>query len=175
MGGEAAVLAPLAEAIGEYDQLAEDDHQLGLFSEPLTEAGKAKLTTIVTRRGPGRPPEARNKRTEATVAALLQRYRDPRAVALERIQMHPADLAGVLGCSVFDAAQEQRLYLTAVMPFLHARITPEVVDNRQIIHLTIGTFGGDQAAAGADQVHVLDPEQYQEVSHADDGGAEQPV
>lgn len=160
MAGEAAALAPIADAIAE--QLDDDEQQLGLFSEPVTEAGRAKLINF--RRGRGRPAGARNKRTEATVQALLQRYRDPRAVALERIQMHPADLAAVLGCSVFEAAQEQRLYIAVITPFMHAKITPDVVDNRQVIHLTIGSFEAAGAGEAAAVVHVLDPEQYQTLS-----------
>src|SRR5438046_820493 len=118
---KAAALTRLADAKDAIEQqLDDDEQQLGLFSEPVTDAGRAKL--VGYRRGPGRPPGARNKRTEATVAHLLQRYRDPRAVALERIQMHPADLAAVLGCTIYEASQEQRLYIAVIAPFMHARI-----------------------------------------------------
>lgn len=160
MAGEAAVLAPIADAIAE--QLEADEEQLGLWSEPVSAAGAAKLRLVP--RGPGRPPGAKNKRTEATVAHLLQRYRDPRAVALERIQMHPADLAGVLGCTVFEAAQEQRLYMQAVFPFIHARITPEVIDNRQVIHLHLGGVEGGGGASGPGAVHVLEAGDYETVA-----------
>lgn len=119
-------------------QLDDDERQFELFSEPVTESGRSKA--IAYRRGRrGRAPGSRNRRSEATVAALLRCYRDPRAVALERIQMHPADLAAVLGCSVFEASQEQRLYLVAVLPYLYPRITPEVIDARAIVHLHIST------------------------------------
>ncbi|HEX5319062.1 MAG TPA: hypothetical protein VFW46_07890 [Stellaceae bacterium] len=140
-----SALAVIADAIDQ--QLEADEQQLGLFSEPATEGGRAKFDAQRVR-GAGRPPGARNKRTEATVAHLLARYRDPRAVALERIQMHPADLAAVLGCSIYEAEQEQRLLIAVVLPFIAARITPDVIDNRQVIHLTIGgaSEGGPAAA-----------------------------
>jgi len=157
---EAAALTRLRDAVEQ--QLDDDEEQLGLFSEPVTEAGKAKM--VAYRRGPGRPPGARNKRTEATVAHLLQRYRDPRAVAMERIQMHPADLAAILGCTVYEASQEQRLYIAIVAPYLHARITPEVIDNRQVIHLHLGTTSEAGEAAAGGPVRVLDPAEYHTVS-----------
>lgn len=162
MASEAVVLAPIALSI--EDQLDEDERQLGLWSEPATAAGRAKVAERA--RGPGRPPGARNKRTEVTVAHLLQRYRDPRAVALERIQMHPADLAALLGCPVFDASQEQRLYMQAIFPFIHARITPEVIDNRQVIHLHLGGLDGAGEAATAGAVRVLDAVEYHEVAES---------
>lgn len=160
---ELATTPEIADAIAE--QLDDDDRQLGLFAPPATEAGRLKIAGIATRIGPGRPPGARNKRTEATVAHLLQRYRDPRAVALERIQMHPADLAAVLGCTLFEASQEQRLYLQAVMPFLHARITPEVIDNRSVIYLTInGSGSGVVGGSEATPTRILESTEYQEVT-----------
>lgn len=165
MGDSSAIVAAMGEAVAEFDQLAEDERQLGLFSEPVTEGGRAKMAG---RTGlPGRPLGAKNKRTEATVAMLLGRYRDPRAVALERVQMHPADLAAMLGCTVAEADDKQRLWAQSVYPFLHARITPEVVDNRQIVHLHFGRLDDTGAATGGDRVHVLDPEQYQRVSDAE--------
>ena len=153
----------LAEAVAEFDQLAEDEQQLGLFSEPATQAGraKAKVVSIAERRVRGK-----GKRTEATVALLLSRYRDPRAIALERIQMHPADLAGVLQCSIADAEDRQRLWAVAVMPFLHARITPEVLDNRQVIYLTIGGFEAGAGGGGPAVVQVLDPSEFAPVADA---------
>lgn len=156
-----AALAIVADAIDQ--QLDEDERQFGLFGAPATEAGVAKMAkAMLGQRGPGRPAGARNKRTEATVAHLLARYRDPRAVALERIQMHPADLAAATGCTLFEAIQEQRLLIGVVLPFIAARITPEVVDNRQIMHLHFNTGAPGVAATGA--IRVLDPGEYSEVA-----------
>lgn len=180
MAGEAAVLAPIADAIAA--QLDDDEMQLGLFSAPASEvgqaltelalrgetrgsdAGKAALVLVAGRRGAGRPPGARNKRTEATIAHLLGRYRDPRAIALERIQMHPADLAAALGCSISEAEDKQRLWAVAVMPFLHARITPEVIDNRQVIHLHLGGLGEGAMPASGGAIRVLEASEFATVA-----------
>ncbi|MDE3097783.1 MAG: hypothetical protein KGK07_17490 [Chloroflexota bacterium] len=171
MAGEAAALTVVAQSVDELvqQQLDADERQLGLWSEPQSPSGQVKLLGL--RRGAGRPPGARNKRTEATVAHLLQRYRDPRAVALERIEMHPADLAAILGCSIFEAAQEQRLYMAVVFPFIHARITPDVIDNRAVIHLHVGDRPAAAQLPAATNVRVFDPA---EVSEAEDPSAETP-
>jgi hypothetical protein len=72
----------------------EEERQYGLFAEPQTEAGRAKALTY--RRGPGRPPGARNRRTERSAAFLLSRHRDPREILLEIAEANVADLAGLL-------------------------------------------------------------------------------
>lgn len=147
----------------------EDDEaeQLGLFGDPQTAEGRA-TATVRGRTGAGRPPGARNKRTERTVAYLLSRHRDPRQVLLEIAEANVFDLAALLGCKPFEAMQEKRLAAIGVLPYVAARITPEVIDNRQVIHLHIGSF--DAAAGGGEggMVQVLDPEEYQQVSDGDD-------
>jgi hypothetical protein len=158
------VAGAVRDAVAE--QLDADERQLGLFGSPATEAGRVLLGDR-GRRGPGRPPGSRNKRDEVTVRHLLQRYRDPRAVALERIQMHPADLAAWLGCTIAEADDKQRLWAAAVLPFIAARITPEVLnDNRQVVHLTIHEGHSDSpiGAGGAAAATVVENVEYQEVS-----------
>ena len=150
-------------------QLAEDDdegEQLGLFGQPETAAG---VKRAVGKLPPGRPPGARNKRTERTVAFLLSRHRDPREVLLEIAESNVFDLAALLGCKPLAAMQEKRLAAIGVLPYLAARITPDVIDTRQVIHLTINAGDGLGGGPGGGVVHVLDPEQYQEVSGDDPG------
>ncbi len=147
----------------EQAEADEDERQFGLFAEPRTEAGRAKA--IVYKRGPGRPPGSRNKRTERTVAFLLARHRDPREILLEMAAANVHDLAALYGCSPFEAAQEKRLAAIAVLPYVAARITPEVVDNRQIVHLHFGALeggAGTSSASGLGTVHVLDPSEFEE-------------
>jgi hypothetical protein len=166
------VAGAVRDAVAE--QLDADERQLGLFGSPATEAGRVLLGDRV-RRGPGRPPGSRNKRDEVTVRHLLQRYRDPRAVALERIQMHPADLAAWLGCTLAEADDKQRLWAAAVLPFLAARITPEVLhDNRQVVHLTINeapVASAESAGAGAAATVLRDVEYCAIEATADDPSA----
>jgi hypothetical protein len=160
-----AVQAALAAAIA-ADSGAEPEFDL--FRAPASEAGLRKSARLVPLRG--RPPGARNKRTERSlrhVDELMREHGDPLAKALWIVDQHPADLAVLWHCSVYEAAQEQRLYLLGALPYAKAKITPEVVDNRQIIHLHLGRLGGAAAGveggAGGERVHVLDPEEYQRV------------
>lgn len=164
---ELAVTAAVAAAIVDDDE----PEQLGLFGAPLTPAGEVKAAGRIARIG--RPPGARNKRTERTVRFLLARHRDPREVLLEIAESNVFDLAALLGCSVHEAMQEKRLAAIGVLPYVAARITPEVLnDNRQVVHLTIheGRGGGLVAAAGGTVASVLQDVEYQKVS---DGGDEQ--
>jgi hypothetical protein len=84
---------------------------------------------------------------------------------MERIQMHPADLAAMLGVSIAEAEERQRFWTVAVLPFLHARLSPEVsVDNRQVINLTIGRIGGSITATPA--IKVIDTSDYEPIDMA---------
>lgn len=159
-----AAASALAPAVDQAEQQLDDDEvQLGLWSEPQSEAGRAKLVKAGIlkpngNRGLGRPLGSRNKRTEETVRHLLSRYRSPLAIALERIQMHPADLAALLGCTIAEADDKQRLWAAAIGGFLFAKITPDVVDARPVIHMHqyLGS-AGDGQALGA-QVVVISAE-----------------
>jgi hypothetical protein len=168
--GKGNMLA-VGEAVDRWDEenreADDEERQFGLFAEPQTEAGRARL--VNHRRGPGRPPGSRNRRTERTVAFLLSRHRDPREVLIEIAEANVADLAALLGCSLFEAAQEKRLAAAAVLPYVAARLTPEVVDNRQVIHLTING-GGDFSAAGdrGAVALVLSPDDYQKTGEGDE-------
>lgn len=141
--GEVRVLTQVA---GELAPAEAEAEQLGLFEEPVTEKGQA---LAVRKRGPGRPPGARNRRTERTVAFLLSRHRDPREVLCEIAEANMYDLAAMLGCTVLQAMQEKRLAAIGVLPYVAARITPEVLqDNRSVVYLTI--HGGQATLAGQD-------------------------
>jgi len=167
---ERAAVQMVSEAVRDAvaEQLDDDERQLGLFSAPVTEAGQA-LFRDRAKRGRGRPQGSRNKRDEMTVGHLMQRYRDPRAVALERIQMHPADLAAQLGCSLAEADDKQRLWAATVLPFIAARITPEVPVTFKGFFLTVQDGGAAVAndAGGAAPV-VLDRVEYVEIEPAAD-------
>lgn len=142
----------------------DDEEQLGLFGEPLTEAG---LRRAPERRGPGRPAGSRNKRTERTIVRLLARHKDPREVLLEIAEANVYDLAALLQCSLFEAAQEKRLAAIGVLPYV-AQKQPLAVDvtNRQVVHLTINegavTVGEDGGVGFT--ARVIENVQYQEVS-----------
>src|SRR5258708_29254626 len=115
MSGSAAV--ELARALDEGE---DEDEQLGLFAEPETEGGRLKVQHV--RRGPGRPLGARNKRTERTVQWLLARHKDPVEGLLQIADMHPADLAAMLSCTMLEAVQEQRLCRRDALPYVKQRM-----------------------------------------------------
>lgn len=152
----------LTVAVGEHVNDDDEPDQLALFGAPLTVDGQA--LAVVKKVGPGRPPGARNKRTERSVAWLLQRHRDPREVLLEIAEANVYDLAARLECSPAEAMTEKRLAAIGVLPYVAAKITPEIIDNRQVIHLTIGGFGGLETGAAAGPVQVLDPSEFAAVA-----------
>lgn len=166
----------LQQALDPHIEADEEDAQLGLFSEPQTEHGKRKAQVQFGAAGFGRPPGARNRRTQATVEFILSRHRDPRVVLAEMAAANVHDLAALLGCTLFEAYQEKRLSAIGLLPYVAARITPEVIDNRQVIHLHLGGLEGGGAAAGASAVHVLEAGDYETVaegaSAATDDGSE---
>ncbi len=161
MNGErAAVEAVLAE-VGEEDEA----EQLGLFAPPVTEEGRRRQ---LVKRGPGRPPGARNKRTERTVQFLLARHRDPREVLLEIAGTQVEDLAALLGCTLLEALQERRLAAVAVLPYVAQR-QPLAIDvtNRQVVYLTINEGQLQEAGAGDGigvTARVIENVEFQEVS-----------
>lgn len=135
--GDRGNVVAIDEALQRWHREAdEEEAQFGLFAEPETEAGRAKLVPYGRRAG--RPPGARNKRTERTAAFLLARHRDPREVLLEIAEANVADLAGLLGCTMLEAAQEKRLAAIAVLPYLASKLPIEVdLRKHSVVHLTI--------------------------------------
>lgn len=117
-----------------------------LYGDPRTAKGKAMVTP--GKRKPGRPLGAINKRTERTVTYLLSRHKDPREVLLEIAESNVYDLAALFQCTLLEAAQEKRLCAIAALPYVAARITPEIADNRQLINLTINGAGSDYVGYG---------------------------
>jgi hypothetical protein len=140
-------LIALDEAMQLHADADEQDRQFGLFAEPETEAGKQRL--VAYRRGPGRPPGSKNRRTERTVAFLLARHRDPREVLLEMAEANLADLAALLGCSLLEAFQEKRLAAIGVLPYVASR-QPLAIDltKRSLVYLTIRDGAAQSAAEG---------------------------
>lgn len=158
-----------SQAIAAAIEPEDEPDQLGLFAEPETDAGRMKVAYLP--RGRGRPPGARNKRTERTIAWLLSRHKDPREVLLEIAQANVADLAALAGCDLFQALQEKRLAATAVLPYVAQR-QPLALDvtNKSVVYLTIQEGAGELAQGDGIGLTatVVDNVEYQEVSEADD-------
>lgn len=162
-GGTTAV--ELARALNEAEA-ADEEEQLGLFAEPETEAGRLKVEHM--KRGRGRPPGARNKRIERTVAWLLARHKDPVDGLLEIADMHPADLAAMLFCTMLEAVQEQRLCRIGALPYVKQR-QPLAIDvtKRSVVYLRINKGEVEQAKTAGGTgvaVRILENVEYQQLS-----------
>jgi hypothetical protein len=138
--------------------------ELDLFAAPKTAEGQRKGGQMAPLKGPGRPAGVKNKRTLRDVEILLGTHLDPRAKALWIVEQHPADLAALWHCKVFEAAQEQRLWALGVLPYVAARITPEIIDNRQVIHLHFNPVAEGGAAAASGAIRVLEAADYEVVA-----------
>jgi hypothetical protein len=119
--------------------------------EPQPELGLPQTGTLVAlreRRGPGRPPGARNRRAEDVAREVIERLGDP-LVMLAALAMTPADELVAAGLPLAEALAEKRLAAIAVLPFLHQR-KPLAVDlrNQQVVHLTISTGAEPSADSG---------------------------
>lgn len=88
------------------------------------------------RRGPGRPKGAANKlKTKIKEYMLGMGYRDPMQQlamlsGIDRPDLHPmayaAMIAQELGCSVMEVQREMRQATAELMPYWHAKVTPDV-------------------------------------------------
>lgn len=98
--------AALAQAIKDAGSPGEPEaEQLSLLAqEPIL--GEIKREGVVVNRG--RPPGARNKRTEDLASYILARHRNPIEAAASIVDTPIADLAKVLKCEMLEAAEFQR-------------------------------------------------------------------
>lgn len=118
------------------------------------------------RRRAGRPPGARNRRSESLAAQVERLFGNPVLRAAALATMPVQELAAALGCKPFEALQEQRLWLSTVLPYVAARMPIAVdVTNHRVVNLTIvdGTEAVEHDAS--DVVEVVD---YQRVSDEPD-------
>jgi len=148
VSGEGTALAIALAERGE----PEEAEQLGLFGEAETEAGRAMQAQ---RRGRGRPPGARNKRTERTVAWLLSKHRDPREVLLEIAEANPFDLAAEYGCTPWEAVQEKRAAANAVLPYVAERRPIAINLDGKVVHLVLEAPKADQAVAEDGTIEII--------------------
>ena len=133
-GGERAerLLSPQAELLG-----------LGDMAEP------ERVRAMAERRAKaGRPPGARNKRSEDVARFVVETFGDPLVRQAAVATMSLPELAAYLGCSLVEAAQEQRLAAVAVLPYLHRKM-PQQIDltHHRTVSLTIvegHALGGEQ-------------------------------
>lgn len=178
MKGRKAEIEVAAATLGddEVDQLG-----LALASPETTIADvlNEPAAAVVVRRGRGRPPGARNRRTSEMVAYVERVLGEP--LLVKAVRLVGADvklLARGLGCSRLEAAKLQMQALLGALPYLHQRLPLAVdVQARQAVslavHLGVAVEGEslDEAVERAATVLDLVPEgtvQYQQLS--DDEG-----
>jgi hypothetical protein len=153
----------IAAAVAEQCPQAEMVELLAV-QDALGLPNQHQVEVLRERRKAGRPPGARNKRTETLTAQVDRLFGNPvlRAAALA---MMPVDeLAASLGVRPMEALQEQRLWLGLVLPFVAARMPIAVdVNNRQVVNLTIVDMPADGDGSQSSVVEVLE---YQAVSEA---------
>lgn len=159
---------------------SEDAEQLDFLPELPLDAGLAAQPGAVARRGPGRPPGAKNKNTEAWREYLLSKYRNPLEVLAQTYSCSIEQLARALGKTTaltFDQAVElYKLQITAakeLAPYLNQKMPMAVeAGENGLIQLVINQAGAAAAGvenASGEAITILNTpdEENQLVSDAD--------
>jgi hypothetical protein len=138
-------LKAVLELVQPGDPPTDEAQQLDLIGAEKPEEFAARIE----RRGPGRPPGARNKRTQEWAEFLLARNASPLEVLMQIANARVDDLARQLGCKRLEALQEKRLAAIALVPYLHQKM-PLAVDltNRNVVYLTINETSELQPSDG---------------------------
>lgn len=168
-----------------------------LFAEANRELDAALPMQPPVKRGPGRPPGARNKRTQDLAAYYLGRYGDPLegllalgSGDLRHTLAQMATLArdtglrlarGEDGLTVMDLMAFKRGCLEAALPYLHAKLAPTNDKGEAVVPiLAFGTVapGADAALRSGGTVSILDlvkvdddVEQYQALGESGPEGS----
>lgn len=75
------------------------------------------------KRGPGRPPGAKNKSTQDWVSYLQKRYRDPREFLAEAYNRPVQVLAAELNCDLLEAFKVQLISAKEMLPYVAQKQT----------------------------------------------------
>ena len=117
----AVQLALRAEAAAATEDDDEEEPVLDLLGLPNLEAAPKRAN--LARAGKGRPPGARNHRTQFWSDYIPRRYGSPLEVLAQVMRSPTADLARELGCSKLDAFGEKRKAAEALAPYLHPKLS----------------------------------------------------
>ncbi len=160
---------------------SEEAEQMVLLPELPLDSGFAAQADAGPRRGPGRPPGAKNKNTEAWREYLLSKYRNPLEVLAQTYSCSVAQLAaalGKIGPVTFDQAVELfKLQIQAakeLAPYVNQKmpLAIDTGDGAGLIQLVINQGLAQQQGvqdAGAEAFKVLNTpdEEIQLVTDAD--------
>ncbi|MES2667446.1 MAG: hypothetical protein V4712_15210 [Pseudomonadota bacterium] len=144
--------------------LEQGSGQLGMFGP------EGEVIDPAKRAGPGRPVGAGNKLKSRLKDYLTAKgYRDPAEhlallAGLDRRDKHPlhvaAEIAAVLGEDVMAVAREMRQATEALLPYWHAKLTPDVSVTTPAVNILMQGAGGmvgiDLGDAGDDPFAPLD-------------------
>lgn len=128
-------------------------------------------------RGPGRPPGARNKRTEEWTAHILSKYRSPLEFLASTYTRSTALLAAELRCSLLDAFKMQLAAAKELSPYLHQKQPVAIdLDTSTAINLALeissdfaGRLGLDPAGDGVIELRDVTAEPVDGRSAAREG------
>lgn len=113
--------------------------------------------TAATRRGAGRPPGAKNKRTEEWTDWLLSNYRSPLEGLAQACSMSVRDLAELLSCKPLEAYKLQIEAAKALAPYLHQKQAVAVdLKSKNLVQLVIGELPELDGEGGEGDIVVLD-------------------
>lgn len=144
MNGEAG-MAEVVQA-GLFEEFQDDE--TGALDAP------SPLSAALEPRRPrrGRPPGAKNRRTEAVVGWLLSQHRHPLSVMMEAYSMSPMEFAARIGevapdaDRLFEIVKLQLRMAEAVAPYVAQRL-PQAVQLQAAAALHV-SFGGVDLGAG---------------------------
>jgi len=136
-------MADLGDRQAALEQVAQErvdaavDQQFDLLGLPPLDPANSRHASVIQRKA-GRPPGARNRRQEDVARWVVEQLGDPLVRQAAIAAMPVEELAARLGCSVYEAFQEQRLAAALVLPYVHQRQAIAVdVRNTKVVHLTI--------------------------------------
>jgi hypothetical protein len=140
-----------------------EPEQLALPVLPLAPSEAVDDDGQVVRRGPGRPPGARNRSTLAMLEYLQGQYRSPLVALAETYSRTVDDLVGELGCKKLEAINLQVEAMKASLPYWHAKQPVAVqIDGKGLVTLIIenAVAAGGEAGDGALLIEgqLLDPD-----------------
>ena len=142
-GLNAATAAVIEQSIGADDGPWREGQQL-----PLLENG-AEVVELLngrpTKPARGRPPGAKNKRTEAWVDYLAAKYSDPREVLAQCYSRNTHSLALELGCTVLEAYKVQQAAATALLPYV-AQKQPQALEVKHRSGIFVAIMGLTEVA-----------------------------
>jgi hypothetical protein len=178
-GENSGLKTAVAEAHDPETDLPDEDgaEQLDLLPLSQPDSGKDAQKKGIQSKGPGRPPGARNKSTEAWQQYLLSKYPSPVEGLMATYSRPVADLARELGCSRYRAFQIQQKAMETVAPYVHKK-QPMAIENNgnELIPLVIqaGNFNtgdGDQQPQQGMQILDNNIQQNQQLTEGENANS----